>query len=159
MENLISIDTGVKLGIAIYNFRVELIYYGSHNYGDKNRLKRNIPEILRRYEPVEMIVLEGGGKMAGIWEQEAAKHNIEVFVIQAQQWRELFFNSAASLHSYEAKRKAIELARIVVTSCARKVSWRLSDNTAEAILAGIYAMKLRRKNLVFPPEIEKLMRF
>ncbi|HNQ59906.1 MAG TPA: hypothetical protein PK028_04115 [Bacteroidales bacterium] len=63
------------------------------------------------------------------------------------------------LHSSEAKKKAIELAKIVVSCCAKKVSSRLDDNTAEAILAGIFVLKLREKNLVLPSEVKKLMRF
>ena len=91
MGTLISIDTGVKLGMAVFNFEGKLLFYGSHNYGDINRLKRNIPRILKRYETVKLLVLEGGGELAEIWLLEAVRQQAEVLMFHAQQWRKLFF--------------------------------------------------------------------
>ncbi len=153
---LLSIDTGVVTGMAVFSKEGRLLYYGSHNYGDKNRLKRNIPQLLASWSNIDLLLLEGGGRMADVWINQARMAGINYRVIQAEEWRGLFFAFPAGLNSLHAKSVAVEYARVVIAQLAVKKRKELAHHTAEAILSGVFV--LHRLGVGFPRQIKALMR-
>jgi hypothetical protein len=154
---LLSVDTGVVSGMAVFSRHGRLLHYGSHNYGDKNRLKRNIPQLLASWGNIGILLLEGGGRMADIWISSAGGTGIEVVVIQAETWRGLFFASPLTLSASDAKAGAIEKARVIISHCALRKSKELAHHTAEAILSGVFF--LHGFGVEFPRQVKALMRF
>ncbi len=77
-----------------------------------------------------------------IWDAEFNKRNLTVLRIMADQWRQEIFYQ----REYRSRKDAKENAKYYATKVIEKLSeiglTSLNENTAEAILIGLYGMKM-----------------
>jgi hypothetical protein len=139
MELLLAIDLGVKTGLAMFSSGGRLLWYRSHNYGNKARLKKAIPSLLAE-EDLRYLVIEGGGPLLKMWLQEAERKNIEFIATMADDWRKDLLLSREQRTGKEAKQNAITHARQVINQLAENRATSLTDDAAEAILIGLWGM-------------------
>ena len=66
MEHLLAVDLGVKTGMALYNAEGKIIWYRSRNYGNKQRLRTDIQNILDDIPSLVHVFLEGGGAYSSV---------------------------------------------------------------------------------------------
>jgi hypothetical protein len=141
LQHLMSVDLGVKTGVAFFNSQGKLLWHKSQNFGNKVRLKKGIPYLLETEDPVDYLIIEGGGPLVKIWDNVLIKRNIEVIHIMADEWRhELLFNREQR-SGKQAKEMALRYARNVVDNMGLKKIAVVNNDAAEAILIGLYAMQ------------------
>jgi hypothetical protein len=139
MELLLAIDLGVKTGLAMYSSDGRLLWYRSHNYGNKARLKKAIPTILSE-DDLRYIVIEGGGPLLKMWTQEADRKNIETIPTMANDWRQEILFAREQRKGKDAKHNAVIYARHVIEHLAENRATSLTNDAAEAILIGLWGM-------------------
>jgi len=138
---LLAVDLGVKTGMALYSNEPKLIWYRSQNYGNKNRLKADVSNILKDNPNLEYIVIEGGGDLAKIWRNEAVKHKIEIIQIYAEEWRKELFHNYQIKDGLKAKQSALDLVRNIIQKTNGPKPTSMVHDAAEAILAGFWGIK------------------
>jgi len=139
MELLLSIDLGVKTGMAMYSSDGRLLWFRSRNYGNKSRLKKAIPNLLSE-DDLRYLVIEGGGPLLKMWLQEAERKNIEVFATMADDWRKDLLLSREQRSGKDAKHNAMAHAYQVIDHLADNRATSLTNDAAEAILIGLWGM-------------------
>lgn len=137
-RSLLAVDIGIKTGLALFGDKGRLIWYRSHNFGTASRLRRAAKSLLDGIPDLTWLVLEGGGPLADIWENEALRRNIAVHRISAEVWRHAFLYQREQKSGTQAKQSAKELARLVIhwSEVSRPTSLR--HDTAEAIMIGLW---------------------
>ena len=140
MELLLAIDLGVKTGLAMYSSDGRLLWYRSHNYGNKARLKKAIPNILGEDEELRYVVIEGGGPLLKIWAQETERKNIELIKTMADEWRQDILLAREQRKGTDAKHNALIYAKQVIENLVSHRATSLTDDAAEAILIGLWGM-------------------
>ena len=140
MKSLLAIDLGVKTGLALFNDSGRLVWYRSHNYGNKRRLKSNIPEIFHSIPDLSIICIEGGGPIADLWKSMAVRHQLETYQVFAEEWRKELFYEREILNGEMAKQNAIDMARKVVVWSGINKPTAMRHDTAEAILVGLWGV-------------------
>jgi len=149
MDNLLSVDLGVKTGLACWSIPARLAWYRSQNYGSKERLQRATKTILEQFEQPGLIVLEGGGRLADIWISSALRNNWQIEELHAEEWRKHLINHAEWNYCTDLKKLSIKYAHLTCRWGGLPVAGTLNHNTAEAILAGLWM--LIKKGLVDTP--------
>jgi hypothetical protein len=137
---MLSVDAGVRTGLALFNDGAMLLWYRSHNYGNKQRLRQDVNNILDELKDLEYIIIEGGGEIASVWKKESARKNIQVIQIYAEDWRKELFTSKKMRNGPQAKYNAIELAQSVIKRSGAKKPTSLTHDVAEAVLIGVWGM-------------------
>ena len=140
LASLLAVDLGLKTGLALYGRDGRLIWYRSTNFGTAARLKRGIPGVLAEITNPVHIVLEGGGKLADIWEREAQQRYIDFQRIDAQTWRPRLLLPRQQRSRLKAKNTAVELAREVIAWSGAPRPTSLRYDAAEAILIGLWGV-------------------
>lgn len=140
MKSLLAIDLGVKTGLALFNDQGKLVWYRSHNYGNKRRLKNNISEIFHSLPGLSNLVIEGGGPIAELWKSKAVRYNLPTIQVFAEEWRKELFFDRQIRNGPMAKQNAIVMARKVVTWSGIKKATAMRHDTAEAILVGLWGV-------------------
>ncbi len=140
MNSLLAIDLGVKTGLALFNELGRLVWYRSHNYGNKGRLKNNIPEILHDIPGLSVLVIEGGGPIAELWKNMGTRHHLTTIQVFAEEWRKDLFYARQIRNGITAKQNAIEMAGKVITWSGISKPTALRHDTAEAILIGLWGV-------------------
>lgn len=138
MGALLAVDLGIKTGLALYGETGQLLWYRSHNYGRRSRLKRGVHTLLDGLPYVSWLVIEGGGPLARIWQREAERRGIRTLHIQAEAWRERFFYQRQHRSGEQAKQTATDMARRVIAWSDAARPTALRHDTAEAILIGLW---------------------
>jgi len=87
-----------------------------------------------------VIVIEGGGNLATVWEKEAERRGITSLQISAREWRLLFLYSREQRSGVEAKRYAGETARKVIDWSNAPRPTSLRHDAAEAIMIGLWGV-------------------
>lgn len=141
MQYLLAVDLGVRTGLALYNIEGKLIWYRSHNYGNKSRLKNHIPGIFNDIPELSTIIIEGGGPLADIWKNSAKRAGVQTIQIYAEQWRKDLFYERQIRDGEMAKNNAIEMAKKVITESGLTKPTSLRHDTAEAILIGLWGVR------------------
>lgn len=140
MRFLLAVDLGLKTGLALYGEDGKLRWYRSKNFGTTARLKRAVYGALKEIPGLAMLVIEGGGGIAEIWEHEAARHGIPVCRITAEHWRERLLYPRERRSGAMAKDIATGLAeRVIVCSGLRRPTAPRHD-ASEAILIGLWGV-------------------
>lgn len=137
---LLAVDLGVRTGLARYGRDGRLVWYRSHNFGTRARLKKAIPALLREAAPLDALVLEGGGDLHALWAKEAQAQHVAVRTVQADAWRELLMIPRAQRTGADAKAHADTLARQVIAWSGAPRPTSLRHDVAEAILAGLWGV-------------------
>ena len=139
-ETLLAVDAGERTGLALFGRDGRLMWYRSQNYGNRSRLRQAVHSLMRGECCPTHLAIEGGGPIADIWIREAERAGAAVILLSAEQWRKRIMLPREQRSGAEAKRAACETARrfIEVSGAPRPTSMR--HDTAEAILAGLWAM-------------------
>lgn len=140
MPSLLAVDLGLKTGLALFEGQGKLLWYRSHNYGTTERLKRAVPKLMDGIPDLAVIVIEGGGNLATVWEKEAERRGITSLQISAREWRLLFLYSREHRSGVEAKRYAGETARKVIDWSDAPRPTSLRHDAAEAIMIGLWGV-------------------
>lgn len=138
MKTLLAVDLGLRTGLALYGEDGKLIWYRSHNFGTTDRLRRAAHGILDGIPSLSAIVIEGGGKLAAVWEKEAREREIGFHQLGAEAWREAFLLPREQRTGQDAKRYAGEMARKVIEWSGAPRPTSLRHDAAEAILIGLW---------------------
>lgn len=143
MSSLLAVDLGVRTGFALYNPDGNLEWYRSRNYGNRQRLRRDIQNMLSQIPSLSYVILEGGGDIARIWLKECRLRNITFRQIYAEDWRKDLFDPKEVRTGEQAKLNAIQLAKKVIDQCKGPKSTSMLDDAAEAILIGYWGIYYR----------------
>lgn len=135
---ILAVDLGVRTGMALFNAAGELEWVRSGNFGNSSRLKKAIPSYLGYLDKKSILVLEGGGSLAEIWEKAARKRGISVKQIHAVEWRKDIFYARDQRNASTAKHHAIEKAMELIRHSQVPAPKNLTDDAAEAFLAGYW---------------------
>jgi hypothetical protein len=117
-----------------------LVWYRSRNFGTADRLRRAIRHLFTEMDALQILVIEGGGPLADIWTREAARRNITVRRIGADQWRKELLYPRQQRTGPQAKRSADPLARRVIEWSDAPRPTSLRHDAAEAILIGLWGV-------------------
>lgn len=144
---ILAVDAGVRTGMALFDTKGTLIWYGSHNYGKRQSLKKAVSDVLKKHQ-VRWLILEGGGDIVDIWEGQAKKMGIAFLHLHAMEWR------SAVLHGKDwetnfAKEQAIKWARKIIGYCGGRQQKTIRHDAAEAIICGFYM--LIKEGIIQPP--------
>lgn len=140
MGQLLAIDLGIKTGLALYGPEGKLCWYRSKNYGTAAVLKRGVNTLLNSLPDLSLIIIEGGGILAAIWEREASRRQIPAKQITAEQWRQKLLYPREQHTGLQAKHYADDLARRIIRWSGISLPASLRHDTAEAILIGFWAV-------------------
>jgi len=138
--SLLAVDIGLKTGLALYGDTGRLCWYRSKNYGSAVRLRRDINNLMNSLPDLFLIVLEGGGSLAKIWEHEAERREIAVRKINAETWRQKLLYPRERMKGVQAKNHANNLARRVIIGSGLPRPKALRHDAAEAVLIGLWAV-------------------
>ncbi len=139
---LLAVDCGLKTGLALFTLNGRLLWYRSHNFGSRARLKKAAWSILKEIEGLSHLVIEGGGELAEIWVKEGTKRGLSVQLVQAEQWRKDLLLPRQRHTGKQAKQVADELAREIIDKSGAAKPTSLRHDAAEAILFGCWAIQL-----------------
>ncbi len=140
MGSLLSVDLGIKTGLALYGQDGRLCWYRSKNYGSIQRLKRDIKNLLESIPDLLLLVLEGGGTLVTPWEREAVRRNVPFKLTHAEQWRPKFLYPREQLTGLKAKQYADGIARKIIAWSNLPRPTSLRHDAAEAVLIGMWAV-------------------
>lgn len=155
MSSLLAVDLGVRTGLALYGGDGRLIWYRSQNFGTAARLRRAVPGTLNALTPPGWLLLEGGGRLADIWERAATRSRIPVQRITAETWRRRLLLPREQRSGTGAKQSADELARRVIGWSGAPRPTSLRHDAAEAILIGLWGVLELGWMEGVPPEIRR----
>ncbi len=157
--SLLAVDMGIRTGLALYSSREGLVWYRSHNFGCRSRLRRGIYTILHSLPYLRWVVIEGSRDMGKLWKKKAQSRGIGLKWIGSEIWRETLLphpNVPANI----LKEEAINVARRVIQIFNLSPPKKLNHNAAEAILIGLWGIIevgwVREKELLGGDKIEKL---
>jgi hypothetical protein len=140
MPTLLAVDLGLRTGLALYGGDGRLRWYRSHNIGSAARLKKAAHAVLSDLDDLALIVLEGGGSLADIWARAASKRGVHVRHVGAEVWRGRLLLARDRRSGRDAKRKAGDAARQVISWSGLSQPKALRHDAAEAILVGLWAV-------------------
>jgi hypothetical protein len=140
MPSLLAVDLGLKTGLALFRDSGTLVWYRSQNFGTTERLKRAVHGILNGTPGLYALVIEGGGKLAVVWEKAAIQTGITVCRVDASTWRQVFLFPREQRTGVDAKRHAIEVARRIIDWSGAVRPTSLRHDAAEAILIGLWGV-------------------
>lgn len=141
MDFLLSVDLGVKTGLALFSSDGSLLWFRSQNFGNKVRLRKAIPWLLGLEEELTHLVIEGGGPLLKIWDSFLVKRNLTVIKTMADDWRADLMLHREQRKAKAAKRNALMYAARAVEKLSDHKPTSIDEDTAEAILIGVWAMK------------------
>ena len=153
MSCILAVDLGLKTGLALYGEDGKLRWYRSKNFGTTARLKRAVYGILKENPDLAMLVIEGSGGIAEIWEHEAQKQGIAVRRIMAEDWRKTILFSREQRTGSMAKERAAQLADAVIAWSGLRRPTAPRHDAAEAILIGLWGVIEQGWLGGLPPEI------
>jgi hypothetical protein len=132
------------------------VWARAQNLGTVARLKRAVGPLLASLPPLGLVVLEGGGPIAEVWEREAARQGVACWRVAAETWRERLLLPRERRTGEDAKAAATALARRVVDwSGARRPLTALRHDAAEAVAVGLWAALELGWLPALPPEVSR----
>ncbi len=138
---LLAVDSGLRSGLALYEYPARLRWYRATNFGTPPRLRRGITQLLRESPHIETIVIEGGGPLVKLWERVAQEHHLECTVVSAENWRHDLLLPREQRRRHCAKLSAISRATSAIQALqAPAPRSPLQRDAAEAILVGLWAV-------------------
>ncbi|NCD23974.1 MAG: hypothetical protein EOL86_00070 [Deltaproteobacteria bacterium] len=140
MAALLAVDAGLRTGLALFDRDGRLAWCRSHNLGTPARLKKAAARILFELPDLEFLVVEGGGRLAAIWEHAATRRYIPCLVVQADTWRGAFLLPRERVGGQEAKAAACRLVARLLRDEDRLLPTAPRHDAAEAVLIGSWAV-------------------
>jgi hypothetical protein len=141
MHFLLSVDLGVKTGLAMFRSDGRLLWFRSQNFGNASRLRRAIPWMLNQEEELSHLIIEGGGPLLKIWLAETERRNIGLITIMADEWRSNLLLEREQRKGSQAKMHAVHFAEKAIRHLCDHRATSLNNDAAEAVLIGIYGMQ------------------
>ena len=138
--SLLAVDLGLRTGLSLYGRDGRLVWYRSQNFVTPARMKRGVHGLLNDLPHLSFIVVEGGGKLAPIWEKEALRRKIPMRLVSAETWRRRLLYPREQRTGTLAKKRADDLARRVIVWSQADRPTSLRHDAAEAILAGLWGV-------------------
>ncbi len=138
---LLSIDVGMKAGLAWFNAECELVRARSTRFANRTILKKALPSIWAELPGVTQLVLEGQGEIADIFRKSAERASIPVQQFSAEQWREDMLLPRQRRSGKQAKAYAETIALQIAKECGRPPKCAYDDDAAEAILFGLWFLR------------------
>jgi len=155
VSSLLAVDLGLKTGLALYGEDGKLRWYRSKNFGTTARLKRAVYSLLKEVPGLAVLVIEGGGEIAEIWEHEAQKQGIALRRITAEDWRKRLLYRREQRTGAMAKERAVQLADAVIAWSGLRRPTAPRHDAAEAILIGLWGVIEQGWLVCLPPEIRR----
>lgn len=138
---LLAVDLGVKTGFACWQTNdCRLLWYRSQNFGSKARLGKAADGILQMAGLPGVLLLEGGGGIAHLWQQSASRNGWSIRMIQAEEWRRGLIKQSEWLYTSYLKQLSVSYALKAAAWGGHRVAGAMNHNTAEAILAGLWLL-------------------
>lgn len=137
---LLAIDLGLRCGLARYDRAGRLVAFRSTHFGSRAALKRGALGVLVAEGPLEHLVLEGDRALGDVWARVAEKRGVAVTRVSAERWRPDLLLPREQRSGQDAKRHADTLARRVIAWSGAPKPTSLTDDAAEAILIGWWAV-------------------
>lgn len=141
IKYLLSVDAGIRTGLALYNCSGVLKWYRSHNLGSMVSLRKVAYSLLKSIDGLEYIVVEGGGPITNVWINAAQKLKIATIRTDAGEWRKELLYLKEHPNSQKAKESAIKLSRQIIHSSDAPAYNAPKHDAAEAILIGKWGCK------------------
>jgi hypothetical protein len=136
---LLAIDLGLHTGLALYRGDGRLAWYRSQHFRSAAGLRRAARALLASIAGLHTVVVEGGGRLADLWEREGRRRGVHVRRVSAETWRLQLLLSREQRTGTAAKQHAGELARRVIAWSDAARPTALRHDAAEAILVGLWA--------------------
>jgi hypothetical protein len=155
MQTLLAVDLGLRTGFALYGDAGRLVSYRSQNYGSVPRLRRGAAGVLSDLPALTALVLEGGGMVGEVWESEARRRGLPVYMISAEVWRQRLLYAREQRSGAKAKETADELARRIIIWSGAPRPTSLRHDAAEAILVGFWGVLELGWLAAVPPEVRR----
>ncbi len=141
---LLAVDCGLRTGLALFEFSGKLLWYRSHNFGNRARLKKAAWSIMKDINNLTHLVIEGGGTLADVWLREGEKQGLTITQVQAETWRKDLLLPRQQRTGKQAKQVANELAREIIENSGAAKPTSLRHDAAEAILVGWWYLKNKK---------------
>lgn len=138
LDFLLAIDLGLKTGLACFDSDGLLLGLRSRNLGTRTRLKRATRSLVQDWPEPTVIYAEGDRSLARIWQSRFK--TAEFHLVAAEDWRPAFFAPRQRRGGGQAKRNALVLAHKYLSSCGHPPSTTPTDDSAEALLLGLWAL-------------------
>ena len=145
-RTLLSVDLGLRSGIALFDSEGVLLRYRSTNFGSRSRLKKAVYKLIRDAGPPKLLVLEGSRDLATIWRRAAEKQGVEVLEVAPETWRRELLEPRQRRSGQDAKEAADALAREIIDECGADAPTSLRHDAAEAIAIGYWALPRLQKS-------------
>ncbi len=152
MKAILSVDLGIKTGLALFSENANLLWFWSHNFGNRNRLKKGVNNILYKISTkweLSLIVIEGSRDIGKIWRKKGTKLDVPVMYVSPERWRGDILGSR-NLTAKESKRLAGIYARNIIIESGLSPPKLVNLDAAEAILIGYWGVKYFRKQIIGP---------
>ncbi len=140
MAALLAVDVGLHTGLALFNAGGRLQWARSNHVASAARLREAAPALLRLAPDVTHLYFEGGGQLADIWRRTGEKRGLALVQVSAETWRPAILFDRERHNGPMAKQHADKLARNVFLWSGLKPPKAMRDDTAEAILIGLYGV-------------------
>lgn len=139
---LLAVDIGLRTAWALFDRQGRLLRYESRNFVNRTRFRSGVSAVLKTLPAdIEVIVAEGDRKLARVWFD--CRQDWETEVVGAELWRREVLWPRQRRSGPQAKGAAKVLAARLVKEDVCGGSQDLNDDTAEAILLGLWAVRVR----------------
>lgn len=135
---LLSVDAGIRTGLALFNNQGQLVWYRSHNMGSISGLRRAVYPLLKSIDGLEYLIIEGGGPVAETWIHTAVKLGISTIKTDAGEWRRELLYDRQQRSGTKAKQTAVKMAMQFIKSSDAPGMNIPTHDAAEAILTGLW---------------------
>lgn len=139
-RKVLAVDLGLKLGLALYEERGDLLWYRSQHFATRAKLKDAVWRLLREVQGLHTIVLEGDRGLGSLFSKAARKQEVAVLWVSPKEWRCALMPARHRRSGADAKAYADELARAIIERSGAKRPTSLRHDAAEAILIGQWAL-------------------
>lgn len=140
-RTLLAVDLGLRTGLACYARDGRLKWFRSRNYGTRSRLKKAAWSVMKEADPVDTLVIEGGGELAPPWTKEAERRDARLVQIGAERWRRELLLTREQRSGADAKKHAMDAAYAVIDWSGLRRPSSLRHDAAEAILIGLWGVR------------------
>ncbi len=151
---------GIRSGFALYSSKKGLMWYRSHNFGSRSRLRKGIYTILQSISHLRWVVIEGSRDIGKLWKKKVEAMGLKLIWVSSDEWRNMLLPHP-HLTGYALKEEAISTALRVIHFFQLSPPKRLNHNAAEAILIGLWGVIdvgwMEKDNLIGGKSIEKLL--
>lgn len=143
IKTILSVDLGIKTGLALFSENANLLWFWSHNFGNRTRLKKGVNNILFKISKkwkLVLIVIEGSRDIGKIWKKKGIKLDVPVIDVSPERWRQDILGSR-NLPTKNSKKLAALYARNIIIESGLSPPKLVNFDAAEAILIGLWGVK------------------